>query len=380
MQAVGLIAEFNPLHNGHVHALATAKRLAAADVAVVVMSGNYVQRGEPALMTKWARTEAALAAGADLVVELPVTSVIQAASGFAAGAIQLLAGLQVPTLAFGTASPSVDYLGLARRLGATQADHVLFQDYTQTYATQLNRAATAVTGVALDDPNLLLGLSYAQAIVAQAVPMAVLPFARVGVQHDQATAAGSLASASAVRARVAAGESVARFVPPATQAALGQARLQSWTDLFGFLRYRLQTAGLEALRQVTGMSEGLEYRLTEQLGTVTDFAGFLTSIKSKRYTYARLRRLCLAVVLNLTQTTVTAAARRPYAHVLGFTSAGQTYLHQIKKTTAVPLVTRVSQAMLAPGGLMAAQQQADALIATLTGTEQNYGRVPLRHD
>ncbi|WP_225047830.1 nucleotidyltransferase [Lacticaseibacillus kribbianus] len=378
MKAVGMIAEFNPLHNGHVHALAEARRKAAADVVVVVMAGNFVQRGEPAIVDKWARAQAALASGADLVVELPVFDAVQAADEFATGGVALLAALGVSALAFGTEDPDLDYAALAERLAAAPPDSAHFRDFTQTYATQLNRYFEAVAGVTTTAPNLMLGLSYAQASRALDAPLTLLPFQRRGADHDAAAAAGATASGSAVRRAVAAGEPVAALVPPATAAALAAGPLMSWAPLFPLLRHRLQTADLAELRCVTTMAEGLEYRFTQQIDGAADFADFLARVKSKRYTNARLRRLALCTLLNLTDDLVAAGRAHRYLHVLGFTPAGQAYLHEVKKQVGLPLITRVSADMLAPGGLMAAEHRADRVIGTLTHTTQDYGRVPLR--
>ena len=377
MQAVGMIAEFNPLHNGHVFALQQARRLSGAEVVVALLAGNFVQRGEPAVVDKWTRAKAALACGADLVVELPTTDAVQAADGFAQGALALLSVLQVQSLAFGTEVPALDYAALAARVAAAPPQGSLFQDHTQTYATQLNQYYQQTAGVSLDAPNLLLGLSYAQANRKLDTPLRLLPFARHGAAHDEAEISADGASASALRAALAQGESVADLVPAAMQTGLDASRHQSWDDLFPLLRYRLQTADLAALRDIYTMSEGLEFRLTEQLAGAQDFAGFLHQIKSKRYTYARMRRLCLYVVLNLTTEVMADAQQHRFLHVLGFTAAGRQYLHQIKKTVELPLITKVSAAMLAPGGLMQWQHRCDQLIETLTGTAQNYGRVPV---
>lgn len=377
MQAVGMIAEFNPLHRGHVFALEQARRLAHADVVIVVMSGNYVQRGEPALLDKWTRAKLALLNGADLVIELPVTDVIQAAPEFATGGVALLNALGVNSLAFGSEAPKLDYLALAKKMTTAPPASDQFDDFTQTYATQLNQYYRQSTGVDLSAPNLLLGMSYAQADVVAGAPLRLLPFARQGAAHD-APASGRGASASAIRQAVAAHQLVDEYVPASTAQALSAGPHFSWTQFYPWLAYRLQTADLAELRQVAGMSEGLEHRLTQQMTGQADFATFLHAIKSKRYTYARLRRLCLATVLNLTQSAVDSSQRQRYVHVLGFTQAGQAYLHAIKKNLGLPLITKVSRDMLAPGGMMAMQGRADRLIETLSGpAEQNFGRPPL---
>lgn len=378
MQAVGMIAEFNPLHNGHVYALQQARQQSGAEVVVVAMAGNFTQRGDVAIVDKWARAQAALACGADLVIELPVTDAVQAAPNFAQGGVALLAALGVATLAFGTEAPSLDYAKLAAQMAAAPPEAAHFHaDFTQTYATQLNAYYQAQFGVDLSSPNMLLGLSYAQANAAIGTPLHLLPLQRIGAAHDAAQSVANFASASALRRKLAAQETVTAFVPQATMQALA-ARHLSWAELYPLLRYRLHTAELSELQQIDAMSEGLEYRLTQQNAAARDFTSFLHAVKSKRYTYARLRRLALATVLNLTQARVEFAHAHRYLQVLGFTPAGRQYLHAVKKQVALPLITRVSQAMIQPGGLLETQARADRLIADLVGQEQNYGRVPLQ--
>ncbi|MFD1431987.1 nucleotidyltransferase [Lacticaseibacillus yichunensis] len=376
MQAVGMIAEFNPLHHGHVFALAQARKLSGADCVVVAMAGNYVQRGEPALVDKWTRAQMALASGADLVIELPPAQAVQAAPQFAMGGVRLLAALGVSSLAFGTENAALDHAAVAAKLADLQAAPPDFVDHTQTYATQVNAFYEKTVGVSLTSPNLLLGISYAQAIHALGARMQLVPFERRGAGHDEAATDGDLASGSQIRAKLAAGEDISAMVPPATLAGLKTARQVTWDVFFPWLRYRLETASLDELRGILGMTEGLEFRLTQQIAGAADFTTFMARIKSKRYTYARLRRLCLAVVLNLRAVDVAAAPL--LVHVLGFTPAGQAYLHQVKKTASLPIISRPSLPMLAPGGEMALTAQCDHLIETLTGTQQNFARRPIQ--
>ena len=377
MQAVGMIAEFNPFHAGHAYALAQARKLTQADVVVVVMSGNYVQRGEPAIFDKWVRARAALDHGADIVVELPVTGAVQAADQFAEAGVATLAALRVTALAFGTEHPELAYLDLARQLEKVPLTDPGFSDYTQTYATQLNAAYAKTAGITQTDPNFMLGLSYAKAVLALQVPMQLYPFGRQGVAHDALHLKANFASASAIRQRLRGGESLAKIVPADLIPVYTKQQQYGWPQYFPWLKYRLQTADLAQLRQVATMAEGLEYRFTQQIDDANDMTSFLKRVKSKRYTYARLRRLALAITLNMTIAAVEKARHLPQLHVLGFTPAGQQYLRQVKHQVGWPLLTRVSADMLAPNGILAMTHRADRLITTISGVEQNYGRRPL---
>ena len=377
MQAVGMIAEFNPFHAGHAYALAQARKLTQADVVVVVMSGNYVQRGEPAIFDKWVRARAALDHGADIVIELPVTGAVQAADQFAEAGVATLAALRVTALAFGTEHPELAYLDLARQLEKAPLMDPGFSDYTQTYATQLNAAYAKTAGITQTDPNFMLGLSYAKAVLALQVPMQLYPFGRQGVAHDALHLTANLASASAIRQRLRGGESLAKIVPADLIPVYTKQQQYGWPQYFPWLKYRLQPAALAQLRQVATMAEGLEYRFTQHIDDAIDMTSFLKRVKSKRYTYARLRRLALAITLNMTTAAVEKARHLPQLHVLGFTPAGQQYLRQVKHQVGWPLLTRVSADMLAPNGILAMTHRADRLITTISGVEQNYGRRPL---
>ena len=377
MQAVGMIAEFNPFHAGHAYALAQARKLTQADVVVVVMSGNYVQRGEPAIFDKWVRARAALDHGADIVIELPVTGAVQAADQFAEAGVATLAALRVTALAFGTEHPELAYLDLARQLEKAPLMDPGFSDYTQTYATQLNAAYAKTAGITQTDPNFMLGLSYAKAVLALQVPMQLYPFGRQGRQVHALHLTANLASASAIRQRLRGGESLAKIVPADLIPVYTKQQQYGWPQYFPWLKYRLQTADLAQLRQVATMAEGLEYRFTQQIDDAIDMTSFLKRVKSKRYTYARLRRLALAITLNMTTAAVEKARHLPQLHVLGFTPAGQQYLRQVKHQVGWPLLTRVSADMLAPNGILAMTHRADRLITTISGVEQNYGRRPL---
>lgn len=377
MRSAGMIAEFNPLHNGHLYALKQARTRTGADAVVVVMAGNFVQRGEPALVDKWRRTQMALAAGADVVVELPVHSVLQASEQYAAGGIQILAALGVDTLVFGTENARLDYLALAKeRMQANKT--AVFKDYTRTYASQLTDYYAKEVGAKLTAPNQMLGLAYAKAIIEQNARMKLLPIERVGTQHDAATLTPGFSSASAVRQALVTGQDVRGLLPKSSTELLTDVEFATWQKLWPYLRYRLLTATLPELQAIDQMTEGLENRLVQCVDGSDSFEDFLARVKSKRYTYARLRRLALATVLNVRHADILTAREQPYVHVLGFTTAGREYLHAIKKTATLPVITKVSHDMLAPTGIMALTNRTDRLYAQLMHLpEQNFGRQPL---
>lgn len=373
MKACGVIAEYNPFHNGHAYQLTQAREKAHADVMVVVMSGNYVQRGEPAIVDKWQRARMALTNGADLVIELPFAISSQPADRFAAGALQILDALNCQTLAFGVEKSEFDYKTLLNEIAPKLKRPQFTVNYTKTYATQWNDFLEEKLGQRIEKPNQLLALSYAYANAQLDRPLELLPITRIGVAHDDLNSTASYASATAIRQLLLAGEmeSVARFVP--YDLSLFSDKLLSWQDLWPYLHYALNVSWPQELTPIYQMSEGLEYRFWQQNQKSTDFDQFLQLVKSKRYTYARLRRLALYTVLQVTAADITAASTvdQPI-HVLGFNSVGQAYLRELRKNNAAHLITKVTADLGKPSGSLGLQVRVDRLIEQLTGVEQNF--------
>lgn len=353
MKAVGIIAEYNPFHNGHAYHLQEAKRVTGADVAVVVMSGNFVQRGEPAILDKWERTKLALHNGADLMVELPVFDAVQPGHLFAQGAVQILAALGVHDLVFGSEHPDVDFMDLAKKAAAIESEGQ-FTDRTQTFASAYAAQLEEKTGFKLEDPNDILAFSYAKAVLASDVEMYLHPIARKqAAYHDQLIdEAQDIASASSIRLALHKGkwEKVEKVVPADTLKALKEkpTSLGFEKPFFDLLRYRLLTDTVGQLGQVYQMAEGLEYRL---VGVATakeapqSYQSFIRAVKSKRYTFARMQRTMLYTLLNIKVDQMQAAMADSYIRLLGFTDEGQAYLSEVKRRARLPIISRVDQGL-----------------------------------
>lgn len=374
LQAAGIIAEYNPFHNGHADQLRRVKATTHADVLVVAMSGNWVQRGEPALLDKWQRTELALAGGADLVIELPTASALQPAHLFAAGGVQVLAALGCRWLAFGTEHPDLDYDRLMAHL---PTDPTTFKRFDQTYASLFQGYLREQTGITLNASNDILGFFYALANRRQGDPLTLLPLARRGSQHtDQTIAADTaFASASAIRTAALAGDwaAVAPVVPPATLERLQTSQLTSWADFWPLLRYELVSGAVSDLHQLYQLSEGVEYRLKQAALPATSFAGFMHAVKTKRYTYTRLQRQAASVLLQTKPSEMLTGPQ--YLRVLGYRTAGRHYLHQIKKSVTLPIVSHSDRDW--QRGVGALDDRAGNVRTLVTGIAQDNGRVPV---
>ncbi|MDF7637691.1 nucleotidyltransferase [Leuconostocaceae bacterium ESL0958] len=382
MKAVGIIAEYNPFHNGHAYHLAEAKRRTGADVAVVVMSGNFVQRGEPAILDKWERTKLALAAGADLVIELPVFYAVQPGHLFARGAVEILAALGVSDLVFGSEHPTVDFLALAKTARAIETEGE-FTNRSQTFASAYASQLEAATGFRLEEPNDILAFSYAKAVLELEADMNLVPIARqVANYHDQEVAADvAFASASSIRLALHKGkkEKIAAVVPAATATALATAptALGFEQPFFDLLRYRLLTDTLGQLGQVYQMAEGIEHRL---VGVVQgdeapqSYQSYIQRVKTKRYTFARLQRILFYTLLNVKVDQMQAAMADTYIRLLGFNAAGQAYLNQVKRSASLPIIARVD------AGLAKANLRLDYKAGMLWQLLAGQGQADFRQD
>ena len=374
MQAVGMVVEYNPFHNGHRYFLRQAKEQTGADVAVAVMSGNFTQRSEPTIVDKWTRAQAALESGVDLVVELPVFYAAQPAHRFAAGALAILNALQIHQVAFGAEHPEWDFAALvAAERHFNQAE---FDQYNATYATQFNQQLRAQTGIELRDPNDILAFAYTKAVLAKDYPIQLTAVQRRGSGYHDQQIHGQIASASAIRQAVTTGNDFTATVPPVMAEALARVTaVPDWTSLYPILRNQLIQAPLDYLAQTYQMAEGLEHRMKEVAQRSLRFDEFIHGVKTKRYTYAHLLRMCLYTTLQLTEDEVAARADHPYIHILGFTARGREYLHQVKKQVPIPLFTKVSQGMR--DGFYNLDYRAGKLYQNFTTVEQDLKYPPI---
>ena len=360
MKVCGVIAELNPLHNGHAHFL---KQLKAPDGVgathvVAVMSGNYVQRGEPALLPKFERAKTALACGADVVVELPTPYALSSAEGFARAGVALLAALGcVDVLAFGSECGDIAALKkAAATLDSERCESLLRYhleggiSFAEARQKALSEAAGAAIGDLLSSPNNTLGIEYLRAIAALGAPMTAATVKRVGADHDAAAPLGDIASASYLRGLIGDNRLVNAlpFMPPDARdcltAAGGNGLCPAKTEKAeAALLYRLRQMSLAEFAALPGVSEGLENRLfaaARQAGSVDEF---LSLVKTRRYPLTRLKRLLMAAYLGLTADL--APETPPYIRVLGATEAGYDVLRAAKTGgCALPLLTRKGQA------------------------------------
>ena len=366
MNIAGIIAEYNPLHSGHLYLLQQARKQCDARYVVCVMSASFVQRGQPAMHDKFVRTAAALAAGADMVLELPCAYSLQAAPFFARGAVKTLAASGLVThLVFGAEQPD--------ELLICKAEPECFRkrmDAGVSYA----RAACADTP-ALLQPNSLLGIEYLRAL--QEIGSGIKPVAvkRIGAAHGSEQEESAFFSASAVRRLFASGKrgQALGSLPAESAAALRGAPFCLPESAFVPLLCKLRMQSARQLREFAGMSEGIEYRVLSAAEQARSLEELILGIKSKRYTYARISRLLMSVLIGLTaEETELANKELPYVRVLGVRRESRELLSMLSARSTVPAITCVQDFLrTAPESLLRRELCATDIRAALCVPPQN---------
>ena len=358
MAIIGIVAEYNPFHTGHEYHIARSRELLGADSTVIcVMSGDFVQRGEPALYSKFARAEAACRCGADLVIELPLPWALSSAEGFARGSVGLLGALGATHLSFGSECGELEPL---QRVAEALLDPLLGEDLRAElqagipFAAARQRAAARRVGALaelLQAPNNILAVEYLKAIFDQRLDLHPLTILRTGAQHDR-PAEGNVRSASELRTRIGAGENVSAFLPKAAaeisarEKTLGRGPVLP-DALESALLSRLRMLPQTTYNALPGASEGLGNSLYHAAHEAPTLDGVLAAAKSKRYALSRIRRMTMCAALGVTAGMDTGTP--PYARVLAIGAQGRELLRAIDARTSVPVITKPAAGRSLPG-------------------------------
>ena len=361
MTITGIIAEFNPFHNGHKYLLEQAEGL-----KIVAMSGNFMQRGEPAIVDKWTRAQMALEHGADLVVELPFFVSVQAADFFGQGAVDILEWLGIDTLAFGT-EEVLDYQKIADLYTEQGTEMKKFVDnlpdslsYPQkTQAMWKEFAGLDFSG---DTPNHVLALAYAKAVAGRNIKLH--PIQRQGAGYHSVDKDVDFASATALRQHQNEQKFLERFMPSVEP--FENASKVNWEDYYPLLRYQIwSNPDLTSIYQV---NQEMAVRIKDSIKTARSVEELVEIVATKRYTKARVRRLLTYILVQARECALPEAI-----HILGFTEKGRQHLKSLKEQ--VNLVSRIGKE---PWDAMT--QKADQIyqLGHPSIAEQNFGRVPIR--
>ena len=345
MRTLGIIAEYNPLHNGHLYQMRKCREMAQADNIVVIMSGDFTQRGEAAVMDKWTRSRLAVENGADLVIELPFAYAVNSAEYFARGGVRILDALGCVThLGFGAESESLEQLQKIARETADESPEFqeMLQQYLSegmTYARAREMTTTELLGEEtaghVQTPNNILAIEYLKQLHLCGSGIEPVMITRKGAGYHAETPEGGFASATAIR-RTLTPEERKAFVPENVDKALAAAPSQG--NCFHLIQSKILSSTPEQLAEVFSMSEGLENRMKDQIRRSRTLDEFVDNVKSKRYPETRIRRILCQMLMGLKE-----FEDEFYVRLLAASSKGTALLKQIKKNSDVQVITNINK-------------------------------------
>lgn len=352
MKVSGIICEYNPFHNGHLYHIRKTRENGATHI-VAVMSGNFVQRGDTAIMDKLERARLAVRSGADLVIELPVQYSLASAENFASGAVHLLDSLgAVDELSFGSECGDTEKLRNAMETvdlaALTHADEIKsIMEKGYTYPRALNSVVNGYdpeAAAVIAEPNNTLAVEYLRALKKSGSAMEPFTVMREKAAHDGTEAADGFASASMLREMIENGESIDSFTTEDWAAAVKNAvkngETASLSRLERVILYKLRTCSVEEIGQICDVGQGLEHRIygARMAGSLDEL---LFTVKTKRYTMARIRRIMLALLIGITKADMEQLP--PYGRILAFNERGREVLARAKGSARIPFGSSIAK-------------------------------------
>ena len=335
MKSVGIICEYNPFHNGHIHHLNEVKKLYKDYTIILIMSGNFMQRGEISIINKWDKTEIALAHGIDLVIELPFIFSTQSADMFGFGAVQLLNYLNVEYLIFGSETNNIETL---KNIVKTQKEDKYnelvkkYLDQGYNYPTSMSKALTKYNFKHIDSPNDLLGISYVKAI--DNLNSNIIPISIKRTNDYHKLDKSDITSASSIRKLIKENKDISNYIPKET---LNKITINE-DHYFELLKYKIITSKDLSIYQT--VDEGLNTRIKKYIINSNNLEELITKIKTKRYTYNKISRALTHILCDFTKEEALTYKKNEYIRILGFNNNGRKYLSKIKKDINIPIITK----------------------------------------
>lgn len=377
MKAVGLVTEYNPFHNGHLYHLNKAMELTGADISVAVMSGDFVQRGEPAVLDKYTRASMALNSGVNLVIELPVNYAVSSAESFAAGALKVLDYIKADSIAFGSESGDIERLSKLAYILCDNED-MLYKEISKCTANGISYAAARQktvekltdkdTAAILTSSNNILAVEYLKAIIKNNYAIKPYTIKRQGDSYNDTDIMSDYASATALRGNLKA-DNISKYIPVKAGLILSlntnyiypdditEALFTRLLDILFASSYD-KNVFIENVMQYPDVNKEIAGRLyksamdmitrtVQQMSESKDngafsFGSLCEHIKTKEVPLSRIKRALVRITLGLDKKHMEKYSNAPYIRVLGFDKKGQEYLSYIRKTVEVPLITKTA--------------------------------------
>lgn len=338
MNVIGVIAEYNPFHFGHLYQLEKIKEMYEDSIIIAVVSSCFTQRGDVSIINKWKKTEVCLDNGIDLVVELPFFYATQSSDIFAKGAISILNSLGVDTLVFGSECDDVELLKNVARMQLYDEDYNnIVKDYLSlgfNYPTSLSKAIKDKLGLEINKPNDLLALSYVKQVMLINDSINIVSIKRTNDYHGKVID-GNIVNASLIREYFRDGKDIVNYIPSYEIEMLYKD--VSMENFYLYLRLWIIN-NIDNLDSFLDVDEGIENRIKKYIYEADSWEELVSLIKTKRYTYNRINRMLLHILVNLKKKDVE-EINIDYIRVLGFNGKGKNHLNKIKKKLDVKVIT-----------------------------------------
>lgn len=332
LKSVGVICEYNPFHNGHVYHLDMVKKLYPDHVIVLIMSGDFTQRGEVSLVNKWDKTEIALNY-VDLVIELPFVFASQSADVFAKGTCDILKALEIDQLVFGSENNDVKRLEKLVSIQENKQYNDIVKEYLDlgfNYPTSLSKALTKLSDDTVNSPNDLLGLCYLKELKNSNVNVSSIKRTN---DYSSKKLTGKISSGTSIRENIKNGNDVSMYVPSCSYKYLNNVKFLD--DYFDLIKYKIICDDISIYQSV---DEGIHNKLRKNIEKVNSIDELIMSVKSKRYTYNRIRRMLVHILTGFTKEEAS-HIKTNYIRILGFNKKGQKFLNGVKKKCEIPIIT-----------------------------------------
>lgn len=336
MNGIGIICEYNPFHNGHIYHINKVKEMFPGKPIILVMSGNFTQRGDVSIIDKWEKTDIALSY-VDLVIELPFVFSCASADIFAYGAVNILRNMGVSHIVFGTENLTEEDLIKTANIQKEKNFDILVKKYLDdgtNYPTSLSKAVYDLCGIKVDSPNDLLGLSYVKELINTDIKPVTIK--RTNDFHSK-NLDGTISSASSIREALKKGKDVKKYVPTETYLKLNNLHFNE--DYFDLLKYKI-ISEINNLDKYVNVDEGIENRIKKYIYEADSLDDLISKVKTKRYTYNKLNRMFTYILCGFTKDEN--IKKLEYIRVLGFNKKGREYLKNIKKISELPIITQYS--------------------------------------
>lgn len=352
MNILGIVAEYNPFHNGHLYHLKNAIEKTNANYTICVMSGNFIQRGEPALVNKFTRADMAIKNGIDLVIELPVYYSLSTAEKFAYAGVKILNECGVHYLAFGAENNNINTLTSISELLTNETP-----EYKNELKKQLNlglsypdaRSKTIskilnISSNILAQPNNILAIEYLKAISKINPLITPIPIERVDSGYHDTNSATNILSATGIREKLKNNQDIDLFVPENTLTLVNDTVfLENFNEL---ILFSLRSLSIEQIKDLPDVTEGLENRIYSSLLTSPNITTLIDKIKTKRYPLTKIKRILLSSLLSLSKERLKNfdnSGGPQYIRILGISERGKELLPTISKSSTLPVITSLTK-------------------------------------